>query len=248
MKIDYKNVKEFPGWDLAPEFLRNIISQYDVKNILEIGSGANPTLTLDYIKSKKLMYTTNDIDSGELKKADPFLKTLCFDFCNPEIPEDSKSKYDLIFSRMVNEHVRDGRQYYKNIYEALVDDGITVHCFSTLYSLPFVVNKVTPEWLSSMLLRVFAPRDEYSHGKFKAYYSWSRGPANKMINRFQDIGFEVVEYVGFFGHDYYKKRLPVLDYFEQIKTNHLLTRFKSPYLTSYAYVILKKTRAGSDKV
>lgn len=240
MKIMYKNVKDFPGWDLADDFLKELINQYRPTNVLEIGSGATPTLKLDFIKAQNINYTTNDIDAGELQKADSQLKTLHFDFCNKELPAGLINSYDLVFSRMVNEHVQDGKQYYENIHSVLKEGGITCHCFSTLYSLPFLVNKIIPEEVSNFLLQTFAPRDQYSHGKFKAYYSWSRGPTKKMIHRFNQLGYEVIEYTGFFGHDYYKKRLGFLDFLERAKSEFLLSHFQNPYLTAYACIILRK--------
>jgi hypothetical protein len=240
MKIVYKNLRDFPGWDLADEFLKGLISQYNSRNILEIGSGANPTLTLDFIKAQNLNYTTNDLDAGELQKANPLLKTLHFDFCSPELPANIRNSYDLVFSRMVNEHVRNGKQYYQNIYDVLCENGITCHCFSTLYSFPFLVNKIVPESISDALLSIFSPREQYIHAKFKAYYSWSRGPTKRMIYRFKQLGFEVIEYAGFFGHEYYKKRLHFLNYLERIKSDFLLSHFPNPYLTAYAYIILQK--------
>jgi SAM-dependent methyltransferase len=240
MKIIYKNVKDFPGWDQAGEFLQKLIRQYNAQKLLEIGSGANPTLTADFIESHKISYTTNDVDSEELEKADPRLETLQFDFSGRKLPENLRDSFDLVFSRMVNEHIKDGEQYYKNIYSILRGGGITSHCFSTLYAFPFVMNKIIPENLSNYLLQKLSPVDQYSHGKFKAYYSWSRGPSKKMIRRYNQIGFDVIEYAGFFGHDYYHHGLRLLHRLEEAKSDLLLSHFRIPYLTAYAYIILQK--------
>ena len=69
MIIEYKKYDEFPGWGGAPELIRSIIDEYKVKDILEIGSGANPTIEPDYIFNNYLNYTTNDIFEEELNKA-----------------------------------------------------------------------------------------------------------------------------------------------------------------------------------
>lgn len=141
---------------------------------------------------------------------------------------------------MVNEHIKDGKTYYTNLYDLLEPGGVTAHCFSTLYTLPFVVNRLLPETLTDKLLHIFSPRaDRFQHEKFPAYYSWSRGPSKRAISRFKSLGFEVVEYVGYFGHGYYRKKLPFLDGLEQKKAKWLVKN-PNPNLTSYAYVILRK--------
>ncbi|MDR6299796.1 class I SAM-dependent methyltransferase [Mesonia maritima] len=241
MLIEFRNKKAFPGWELAPQFLSNLITSYKIKNVLEIGSGANPTLDAETILSLGINYTTNDLSAEELKKAPKEFATWKADLCNSEDIKNHSKKYDLIFSRMVNEHIENGEQYYKNIFHLLEPGGITAHCFSTLYAFPFLVNRILPENLSDKLLDIFNPRDRHQHEKFPAYYSWSRGPSKKSIKKFQSIGFEVIEYVGYFGHSYYRKRLPFLHSLEQRKANYLV---KNPIssLTSYAHVILKKPK------
>ena len=227
-------------WCKANEFLRQNIEKYKPKTILEIGSGANPTLESCQLSEYGIEYTTNDIDPIELEKANECYETLLCDFSASSLPNELHGKYDLIFSRMVNEHIKDGNAYYKNIHSALKPNGITIHCFSTLYATPFVVNRYTPDFFGDFLLKVFAPRNDPNHGKFKAYYSWSKGPTDKMYKNFSALGFSVEEYVGFYGHNYYKKRLPFLDALELAKSKFLKDHWNNPYLTSYAYVILKK--------
>ncbi|MAN28551.1 MULTISPECIES: class I SAM-dependent methyltransferase [Mesonia] len=240
MLIDFRNKTAFPGWEQAPQFLSQLITSNNIKNVLEVGSGANPTLDAETIMALGIHYTTNDLSAEELEKAPKEFATWQADLCNEETVKNHSKKYDLIFSRMVNEHVKDGKQYYKNIFELLSPGGITAHCFSTLYAFPFLTNKVIPETLSDKLLDIFNSRDRHQHEKFPAYYSWSRGPSKKSINKFESIGFEVIEYVGYFGHGYYKKRLPFLHYLEQQKANYLV---KNPVtsLTSYAHIVLKKS-------
>jgi hypothetical protein len=85
---------------------------------------------------------------------------------------------------------------------------------------------------------MFSPRDEHLHGKFSAYYSWSRGPSNSMIRRFEEIGFEIIDYRGYFGHYYYQK-LPWLHRLEMFKSK-LLLKYSVPQLCSYARVVLRK--------
>ena len=183
-----------------------------------------------------LDYTTSDVDEKELIKADNIYRKLVLDLSLNNIVLNEK--YDLVFSRMVGEHISDGEVFHKNIYKLLNPGGLSVHCFSTLYAFPFLLNRLMPESLSDILLRQFAPRDEEKHGKFKAYYSWSRGPSKKMIERFRKIGFEIIEYNGYFGHNYYGKISP-LHKLEQLKANWLV-KHPISFLTSYACIVLKK--------
>jgi hypothetical protein len=236
IKPEYKFFSEFPGWEKMPLFIKEIIINQDSKKILEIGSGANPTLDVSTVINLNLDYTTSDVDDSELIKADNIYEKLILDLSSEKI--DLTERYDLIFSRMVGEHISDGEIFHENIYKLLNPDGLSVHCFSTLYSLPFILNRFIPESLSEILLGKFAPRDEKKHGKFKAYYSWSRGPSKKMIERFKEIGYEIIEYHGYFGHNYYKKIIS-LNKLEQLKAKWLV-KHPIPQLTSYATAILKK--------
>jgi SAM-dependent methyltransferase len=239
MRIRYDIVDNFEGWRLAAGAISRIALDAGSKNILEIGAGANPTLPVSFLQEHGIDYTTNDISPEELLKAAPEYRRLCLDLCDETPGEELSGKFDLVFSRMVNEHVRDGEAYYRNILRILQPGGLTVHWFSTLYAFPFLVNRLVPEWLSDRLLNIFSPRDRFQHDKFKAYYSWGRGPTKQMLNRFSAMGFEVIEYVGYFGHSYYRKRLGILHGLEMRKANWL-KRHPVPQLTSYACVILKK--------
>jgi 2-polyprenyl-3-methyl-5-hydroxy-6-metoxy-1,4-benzoquinol methylase len=148
------------------------------------------------------------------------------------------NRFDLVFSRMVNEHVSDGRNYHANIHKLLKPGGLSAHCFSTLYCLPFAVNCFVPDSLSSFLLNFFRPRDAHRLGKFQAHYSWSRGPSRTMISRFESLGFDVLEYTGYFGHGYYS-RIPLLHRLESIKARTLLAH-PIPALCSYGMLIARK--------
>ena len=64
--------------------------------------------------------------------------------------------------------------------------------------------------ISSKLFSYFAPRDE-QHKRFRAFYSWSRGPTRDMIAKLQRLGYEILRYDGYYGHLYYKKRMPLLN-------------------------------------
>ncbi len=236
MKIKYELTKNFIGWNKTETFAQDLILKYNLKSILEIGAGANPTINPEFIKKHDLKYTISDIDDDELKKADDIYTKLVIYLSSSSfnLPE----KFDLVFSRMVGEHISDAKTFHQNVFNILNKEGISFHCFSTLYALPFVANRFLPDSLSNLLLHKIAPRDKHQHGKFKAYYDWSRGPSSQMIKRFENIGYEILEYVGYFGHNYYNK-IPILNKIEEVKSKILL-KFPVPLLTAYAHLILKK--------
>jgi SAM-dependent methyltransferase len=236
--VSYAHASEFPGWSKAEPFLIDIVRNHKPRRILEIGSGANPTLPLGHIPDGTA-YITCDIDADELAKAGPGYATCRLDLERGDIPADLYGQCDLVFSRMVNEHIQNGREYHKNIFDILAPGGMAVHCFATLYTLPFVINRIMPSGLSSVILNYVSPRDEHRHGKFRAYYRWSRGPTKRMIRRFQALGYEVVSYNGYFGHWYYRRRMGLLDQLEQAKARTLLS-WPVPLLCSFATVFLRK--------
>jgi len=239
--VAFHSVSEFPGWDMAPAWILNLIRKHGSKNILEVGSGANPTLSVDTVSSLNIRYTANDVSLEELSKADGVYDRWVSDLSRDVIPEEMHGKFDLIFSRMVNEHISDGRVYHANIHNLLKPNGIAAHCFSTLYALPFAANRLLPEALGGMLLNIFAPRDAHKTGKFRAYYSWSRGPSRAVLSRFEGLGYEVIEYRGYFGHTYYA-RVPLLRQLEHLKTR-VLVAMPIPLLCSYGMLIARKRPA-----
>ncbi len=237
--VTFHPVDQFEGWEAAPAAVKALVAEYKPRRVLEVGAGANPTLDPDFVSAQGIQYTANDVSPVELGKADAVYHRLLLDIGGHQIPSSLQGRFDLIFSRMTNEHVLDGQQYHKNIHFMLTDGGIAAHWCSTLYALPFLVNRLAPEWLSDRLLKHFAPRDQHKHGKYRAYYSWSRGPSAAMIRQIERLGYHVLEFRGYYGHGYYSKRLPLLHRLEQLKSQWLV-RHPVPLLTSYARFVLQK--------
>jgi SAM-dependent methyltransferase len=238
-KITYDHWSAFPGWAGAPAFLSDLIVQSGAKTVLEVGSGANPTLG-EEIAGRAIRYVTTDLDAAELDKAPDVHEARVLDLESNELPEDLIGRCDLVFSRMVNEHIRDGRRYHTNIRTLLRPGGIAAHCFATLYSLPFVANAVLPEAIGGHLLDLIAPRDRYQNDKFRAHYSWCRGPTDAMIRRFRGIGYEILSYNGYFGHGYYRRIQPLHKALQTAACK--LTVLPIPQLCSYATVVLRRDK------
>jgi hypothetical protein len=234
-KISYHHVQEFPGWAKARDFLSTLIADYNPRVLLEIGSGANPTLDVETARKTGLRYITSDSNEAELAKAPLALEARFFDLEREQPPSDLLGRCDIVFSRMVKEYVSDGKKYHQNILQLLSPTGIAVHCFSTLYAFPFIVNALLSCAASERLLD-FATGGQHQ-SKFPAHYSWSRGPSARMLRRFQDIGYDVIAYEGYFGHWYYS-RIKLLHDLEFWKTR-LLISFPNPLLCSYAMVMLR---------
>jgi SAM-dependent methyltransferase len=242
--VRYASYIDFPGWGAAPGYIASVVDHEGARSVLEVGGGRSPTLDAEEVRAWGIEYAVNDIDQSELALVDPAYATLCFDM-SASLPEEvSNRRFDLIFSRMVNEHVPDGAAYYENIFRLLNPGGLSVHLFATLYTLPTLVNRLVPETISARLRDVAFARSthHYAYEKFPARYSWCRGPRDSMIRRFHAVGFEVEDYVGFFGHAYYR-RVPALHRLEQAKARWLI-RHPVSALTSSALISLRKPKIG----
>lgn len=236
--VKFFSVFEDRDWDDGPKWIQPVIDKHGCRQVLEIGSGSNPTLSAKTVSDLGLRYTTNDVDPNELAKADEAFAQWVGDFTTDSVPADMQNRFDLVFSRMVNEHITDAKAFHVNAHRALRPGGIAAHFFPTLYCFPFLINRLTPHWLSSQVLSVLLPRDFVKHAKFRAYYAWSRGPSRSMQKRFEALGFDVLEYNGYFGHGYYTN-VPLVHRLEIWKSN-FLARNPIPMLCSYGSLVLRK--------
>lgn len=217
--------------------LRGLVEANRCTSICEVGGGANPALPLDYVTARHVRYCLLDIAAGELAKAPDGYDKIVADICSETQPPGGP--FDLVFSKMLAEHVRDPRQFHRNVYGLLRPGGVAFHFFPTLYALPLLANRLLPERVSTLAQQFFSPRDQVKDGKFPAYYRWCRGPSAAQIRRFEELGYVVEEYDGFFGHGYYDK-IPIVRNVHRLMTA-LLLRHPVPWLTSVAYLILRRT-------
>lgn len=237
------------AWYGYHDFLLGLIGRTGAGRICEIGAGANPTLSVDECRELRLEYTLLDISSSELAKAPDHYHKVQADICRP-LPNELP-KFDLVFSKMLAEHVPDPVPFHRNVLQMLDVGGRAFHFFPTLYSPPFVVNFLLPELISQRILPLLQGNRDANgnHGKFPAYYQWCRGPSRRLARRFTKIGFEVEEMVGFFGHSGsatcgpgYYDRVPMLRRFHEALCRGLV-RLPCSFLCSYAYLVLRKPRA-----
>ncbi len=227
------------GWGSFAPLTRALIKERDLRRVIEIGGGANPSFPPEEVRALDLDYTLLDISQAELDKAPPGYKTVCADIASPEL--QLNGEHDFAFSHMLAEHVRDGETFHRNVWRLLRPGGYALHFFPTLWAPPFVVNRMLPERAADRLLRWISPgRDRYRQAKFPAYYDWCRGPTQAQIRRFERIGFSVESYDGYYGHHRYYRRFPPLHKLH-LRWSRYLSRHPQPDLTSFAMVLLRKT-------
>lgn len=215
--------------------LFGIIMRYPQAKILELGGGRWPSFRMAEMPPNVTSYTVNDVDPRELEHAGPEYDRACFD-----VSGDASAfadTYDVVFSRFLAEHVRDGLSMHRNVFEVLKPGGVAFHLIPTLYATPFLINRVIPEWFGDALLRMFRPGREISP-KFPAYYSHCYGDLPRMHEMFRKIGYSKVEIRNFYGHFYYEK-IPVIAQLHDFAAG-MAARKNWSWLASYAYITAYK--------
>jgi hypothetical protein len=220
------------GYD---DTLRSIIARYPDADILELGGGRWPSFRLADLPDNLRSYTVNDISEEELSQVPHEYSKACFDVSGNA--SGFEGLYDVVFSRFLAEHVRDGRTMHHNIHKVLKSGGTAFHLIPTLYALPFVINRLLPERVGQKVLNAFSPRREISP-KFPAYYSQCFGDTPAMRRMFDEIGYEQLEIRNFYGHFYYEA-IPVLRNLESWFSS-LASRNQWSWCSSYAYLIARK--------
>ena len=224
------------AWNDHATTVQRVIEQSGARTVCEIGGGANPSLPLSFARAHRVDCTILDISPVELDKAPAGYRKVAADICGDALP--LAGPFDFMFSKMLAEHVASGRAFHRNVFRLLAPGGLAFHFFPTLYAPAFVANRLLPDDLSIVALQAFAPRDRDRHGKFPARYSWCRGPTPAQLGRLAALGYEIVSYRGFFGHDYYR-RLPPLHWASRRAAAWLCRHPWAP-MTSFALVLLRK--------
>jgi SAM-dependent methyltransferase len=162
-------------------------------------------LTGRQISSLNVSYTANDISESELARAPSFVSKACFDIAGKVGLAPLANRYDLIFSKMVFEHIPDTRQAYLNILSLLAPGGICINYHPVLYSPPFLINLMLPDAVTAPILRKFSPRrHDGDLPKFPAKYDRCVISA-KLRSDLRDLGFREVWQIPFFYHGYFTK-------------------------------------------
>lgn len=227
-------------WDSFEPRLAGIIRDTGAVAIGELGGGANPTLSLAGHVGRPLELTVLDVSASELERSPGGVETMCVDLCAQEPPV--RDRFDLVFSRMLCEHVASGRTFHRNCHAALRPGGRAVHFFPAATAMPFALNRVLPTALSERILESFFParRRGGRHGKFPARYEWCWGPTGPQIERYRSVGFEMESCDVGIGHGYYE-RIPGLRQLERAKSEFVL-RHPTPWLAAYVAVVLRRPK------
>jgi 2-polyprenyl-3-methyl-5-hydroxy-6-metoxy-1,4-benzoquinol methylase len=217
--------------------LDDLVVRERITRVADLGGGADPSLPLEFIERRGLDYTVFDISSVELENAPSQCRRVVADVTEPGFALGET--FDLVLSRWLLEHIESPRSLHRNVLEMLNPGGRAAHFFPTLYSVPFLVNRILPESVSARLLS----RTDEAHAtgkrkKFPARYRWCRGPTRAQITRFEDAGFVVERYTGYFGHPYYARVKPIFAL--HARWARSLARHPIPQLTSFASVELVK--------
>jgi SAM-dependent methyltransferase len=234
-RISYGHSRE--AWKGCRPLVEALASRPGVQRVCEPGGGSNPLLSSKFARDRGIEYVVLDASAEELAKAPPGHRTVLADIASPDLA--AEGTYDLVFTRMVAEHVGDARTFHGNVHRLLRPGGIAFHFFPCLFAPPFLLNRLLPDALSSRLQSRLAPRDRRKHGKFPARYAWCLGPVPRQVRRFESLGFAVLEYRGFFGHGKYYRRIPLLERAHDWICR-ILVRHPVPWLASFAYVLLEK--------
>lgn len=214
--------------------VRQLIVDYGLTAICEIGGGRTPLFSVDEVAELGVDYTVLDISDEELALAPPGYRTICADICDGDMAGEG-ARFDLMFSSMVAEHVRDGDLMHRNVFAMLKPGGIAFHYMPTLYYPVFAANRLMPQRVSTWALKTFADRPS---PKFPARYSRCLGPTEAMHDYLAGVGFEVVEYRPFYGSVYFES-IPGVRQVER-SVARWAARRRNPWLTSFAYLIVRK--------
>lgn len=221
------------AWNTFEERVLDLTGNFHAPDILELGGGKRPIFSEKEIPTNVNTFTVNDISQKELDLLPSYYKQALFDVCGNI--NGYEEKYDLIFSKMLAEHVSDGKKMHQNIFRMLKPGGIAFHFHPKLYASPFIINFLLPEAMSRSLLLKFFPNRREDIPKFPAKYSWCRGSTKSIEKRLKTVGFCSISVEPFYGHSYYRK-IPILNGIEEIATSIYMENEISTFAT---FVFLK---------
>ena len=241
--IEPRPFSDTPGEWAYHDFTRRVRERLRVLGggkVCELGGGALPALEPAFLQEHDIECLVVDISGTELAKAPPGYSTLVGDVSSADFTTGGHGDgYDVVFSRVLAEHVTDARQFHVNARRLLRPGGIAMHFFPTFWWPPFVVNRLLPEPLAERILLRMEPWrvKSGSRGKFPAYYRWCRGPTTGQVARLASAGFAVEHCVAYFGEPSHApgKALMKID----AAWTELMLRHPSYLFTSYAGYTLR---------
>ncbi len=232
------------GWDHYETNILALAHHYGLRSVCEIGGGRDPLFTAEQAAQSGIDLIVNDIDAGELALTYPGLRTARFDIAGDlSEPDVERGGFDMMISRMVFEHIDGVERACSNIHALLAPGGVAIAFFPTLWAPVFAVNHVLPEKVSRAVVHALFPhrRDGGDDPKFPALYDWCRGNPRLLTPMLNRAGFSEVHIQRFWGHGYFK-RMPGLKQLDHA-FNALAAKIGWSFVTTYAYVVVRKDRA-----
>lgn len=229
------------SWNSYKAVIVRLSEEYGLRRHLEIGGGRDTLFTPDEAGRLGLSVTVNDISAGELALAPAAFAKVCCDVAAPDtLRAIAPGAYDLVYSRMVMEHVRDARRLWENQYAMLAPGGVALAFIPTLYAPAFALNRLVPETLSGAIVKRLFP-DRHKDGdnpKFPAFYHHCYGDGAKVAPMLEAIGFREVLVLPFYGYSYFW-RIPGLKQLDAAFTRFVRARDWRLF-TSFAYIVAVK--------
>ena len=142
------------------------------RRFCDVGGGADPIVSTRKIQQLGLEYVLLDDSAEELEKAPADYQTFQASILDPARISallESGGDFDVVTSRWTAEHMPDGRAFHEQVFAMLKPGGAAVHLFPTLYSPPFVVNRLLPDSVSSRLLNSSGGGGRVSAGQHPSF-------------------------------------------------------------------------------
>lgn len=224
------------AWTNYLAVVQEIAAAIEARDVIELGAGRNPAFSEIDVARMGVNYVANDSLAAELSLAPRPGETACFNLGAGL--DDYEDRFDLAFSRMVMEHVRDFRPAYRDICTLLRPGGVSIAFHPVPFALPFTANRLLPEWASRPILKLFTPdRGPDGIPKFPAYYSGC-SVSRSVREAIEAAGFAEVWQLPFYGHSYYE-RIPLVRDIHVALTKRL-RRGGPPWAASFVWTIARK--------
>ena len=222
------------AWANYESTVFELVRHFGLHKVLEIGGGRSPLFSPADFEALGADYTINDISQDELDAAPPEITAehkICFDIAG-SIPVENE--YDLIYSKSVFEHVEGTMQAHRNTYRLLRPGGVSLHFYPTLFSPPFVANKLLPEKVASKILKQFVG---WEYKKFPAHYDHCYSTVG-LENKIRQVGYSKVILVPFWGHAYFHRIAGVREFDRWLAKKSIQHDFR-PY-SSFCFAVAQK--------
>lgn len=221
-----------------PDYYQLVESSiYEGIKICEIGPSGSPSIKSSIIQENNLNYTIIDIETVYWDKYNPNVKKYNIDL-QYHFDISLESKFDLVISQMVLEHIEHPKQFHEGIFRLLKEGGHAIHLYANPFSLSAIVNRILPESTGAYILKVLKNRNLNRNHKYPAFYRWCFTPSISANTSFESIGFHIDKHIGYLGHNYFQY-IPGLNHLEKIY-NYLLFQFRMKNISTLSLLKLSK--------